>query len=141
MNPCKDFSFLKLIIYKMFLVSVLLLSNQALALKPFSPTPEEVRMLPPFCAARLGAPGAAGAADLWKQRLGANNYIHIHHYCYALNFMNRARFETNKADRKHYLNEAIGNFDYVLKRWSPNYQLSKSARTYKLQAESMLRTN
>ena len=140
-NRYRSFPPVRRVAYRIFLVSGFLFASHASALKPFAPTAAEVRMLPPYCAARLGAPGAAASADSWKQRLGAENYLHVHHYCYALNFMNRSRVEANKNDRKYYLQQAVNNFDYVLKRWSPTYQLSGSAKTYKLQAESMLRMN
>lgn len=123
----------------LFLVSGCIFASHASALKSFAPTPAEIRMLPPYCAARLGAPGAATSADMWKQQLGAGNYQHLHHYCYALNFMNRARIESNKNDRKYYLNNAIRNFDYVIKRWKPDFQLSISAKNYRSQVETMLR--
>ncbi len=55
--------------------------------------------------------------------------------------MNRARAAANKNDRKYYLQQAVNNFNYVLQRWSPAYQLSGTAKTYKSQAESMLRMN
>lgn len=125
----------------LFIVLGCMFASNASALKPFAPTPAEIRMLPPYCAARLGSPGAANSADIWKQRLGAGNYLHIHHYCYALNFMNRARTESNKNDRQHYLNNAMNNFDYVIKHWSPDFKLWISAKNYRSQVETMLRLN
>lgn len=140
-NRYGSFPPVKQIACRILLLSGLLFASHASAVKPFAPTLPEIRMLPPYCAARLGAPGAAASADSWKQRLGAENYLHIHHYCYGLNFMNRARAAANKNDRKYYLQQAVNNFNYVLQRWSPTYQLSGTAKTYKSQAESMLRMN
>lgn len=112
-------------------------AGNAHAVKPFAPTAREIKMLPSYCAARLGED--KNAQKLWRERLGRNIYDHIHHYCFGLNFMNRARFETSPQDRKHYLNNAINNFDYVIARWDPGFQLTVSAKNYKAQAQSMLR--
>lgn len=102
-------------------------------LKPFAPSDAEIRLLPPFCQAKLGK----GGADIWVSRFGADNWLHMHHYCYALNFMNRARFEMDPNYRKHYLGSAINNFDYVLQRWKPGFPLYGNARSLKMQAERM----
>lgn len=102
---------------------------------PYAPSTLELSRLPPFCAARYKKEPIAYKS--WEQRFGQENWIHMHHYCDALNFMNRARFETDKRIRDHYLGVAVGNLNYVLARWNPNFQLSASARNLKLQADSM----
>jgi len=124
-------------IIKALLVCGILIAGKAFAIKPFAPSPLEMRMLPPYCVAKLGAD--KNAAVLWQQRLGSENFEHMHHYCFGVNFMNRARIETNPNDRNHYLNSAIAEFGYVIRTWSPTFQLTRSAKTYTVQAQSMLR--
>lgn len=74
---------------------------------------------------------------MWGQRLGCESFLHIHHYCYGLNFMNKARFESDPKDKKYYLDNAINNFDYVITRWNPQFQLTSPAKSYKRQAQMM----
>jgi tetratricopeptide (TPR) repeat protein len=51
-------------------------------------------------------------------------FLHIHHYCFALNFMNRARgMSSSNKDRKGALGAAITNFDYVLRNTQPDFYL------------------
>lgn len=125
----------------------MMLVNHALAAKPRVPTVMELRTLPPYCGPRIGeltfahypaemVAANAPAAKMWKERFGAVNYSHLHHYCFALNYMNRARFEPNKNDKELYLKMALLNFDYVLKRWRPDFQLYGSAKVYRSQVET-----
>ena len=125
--------------------------GHAFANDPRIPTMLELRTLPPYCGPRIGeltfahyppqiVTANAPAAKMWKQRFGAANYSHLHHYCFGLNYINRARFMTNKVDRRHALTVAINNFNYVIKRWKPNFELYSSAKAYKHQAELMLST-
>lgn len=108
---------------------------------PHAPSALEVSRLPHFCAVRYsnGKNGRMDEYKMWGQRFGKQNWSHMHHYCNALYFMNRARFETDKANRRHYLNVANSNLDYILARWSPSFQLSANARSLKLQVQTMQR--
>jgi hypothetical protein len=63
-------------------------------LPPERPTPAEMTMLPPECAARIG--GDEATRQLWAQRLGPDNFLHLHHYCFGLNYNNRARITQDK---------------------------------------------
>lgn len=123
-------------------------SHYVLAAEPKVPTLMELRTLPPYCAPRIGqlsfahypremVEANAPAAKMWKEQFGARNYSHLHHYCFALNFMNKSRFEFDKAKKRHYIKASIGNFNYVLERWDPNFQLYSQAKIYKMQMESL----
>lgn len=104
---------------------------------PHGPTDAELAMLPPYCHARLRQD--AEAKKLWNQRMGMGKFIHVHHYCFGLNFMQRAKFKFDKKQRKDLLRQAIGEFDYVLDRWPANFPLTNEAKNNKMQAEIMLR--
>ncbi|MCC6201483.1 MAG: hypothetical protein IT494_00585 [Gammaproteobacteria bacterium] len=99
-------------------------------------TPAELAVLPPYCLARIGE--NKDLYEVWKNRLGAKQFIHIHHYCFGLGFLGRARSELDQKKRKVSLQGAIRNFDYVLERWPATFQLTSQARGLKGQAEAML---
>lgn len=104
-----------------------LVSLPAWAVLPYAATPEEQAM----CGARVYG------------RLGASpdNDKHMHHYCDGLRFIDRAlRTFNNPNDKKHYLNEAINNLDYVLSHTAKNYAMRAEvhmakARAYRLAGE------
>lgn len=99
-------------------------------------TDAELAMLPEYCQARLGKNEVA--YNTWKQRLGPSIFVHVHHYCFGLNFMSRANMEFDPKKKKHILKQAIRNFDYVLARWPSEFSLTPSATVYRQQAEMML---
>jgi tetratricopeptide (TPR) repeat protein len=56
------------------------------------------------------------------------DYMHIHHYCAGLNFVNRARNMPSSARRRQgTLDAAIGNFDYFLAHIQPSFYLRPDA--------------
>lgn len=140
-----------------FFVLGMISTNHVLAAKPGAsrsdsriPTLLELRTLPPYCGPRIGelltanyppefVAANAPAAKMWKERFGINDYSHLHHYCFALNYMNRARFASNRNSKKTYLGMALQDFDYVLNRWKPGFPLYAQAKVYRSQAE-MLRS-
>jgi tetratricopeptide (TPR) repeat protein len=80
---------------------------------PHSPTDSELKSLPSACYARLGMKnGKASAEEVkeWKDALGSA-FIHIHHYCYALNFLNRIR--RGVGDKNTLLGLALGDLQYM----------------------------
>lgn len=104
-------------------------------LPPERPTPAEMTMLPPECAARIG--GDEATRQLWAQRLGPKNFLHLHHYCFGLNYNNRARLTQDKGLRKYFLQRADANFDYVLEHWPAESPLRRAAEAGKMQTHLM----
>jgi hypothetical protein len=108
---------------------------------PYQPSPAELAMLPEACQARLGPDYKKNPAikSTWSSRYGMHVWIHIHHYCHGLKFMNRAQFGQNAQHRSFYLRSAIGEFDYVLDKWPQGSQLIGEAQGKKAQAELLLK--
>jgi tetratricopeptide (TPR) repeat protein len=75
---------------------------------PYSPTPQEIKMLPPACISKETKDPEE--VKKWKQILGSS-YLHLHHHCYALNFLNR--IQRGVGDRKTLLQAALADFRYM----------------------------
>lgn len=86
----------------------------------FAPTQAELAALPAYCAARMNE--GSDAFKSWQASMGGD-FLHIHHYCFALNFMNRARGMGSGKDKQGVLGAAMTNFEYVLKYTQPGFYL------------------
>ena len=100
-------------LFGVMLAAYSLLSQAAL---PHAPTEAELARLPPFCAVRFGRQGPD-----FQSQLGRQNWIHIHHYCHGLKFVMRA--QNYPKERRAYLNQARGEYEYVLHRVEPTFWL------------------
>ena len=109
---------------------------------PYEASPTEIAALPAACQVKLSEQGRKDQAQqaMWSARLGANTWLHFHHYCHGLKFMNRAQFAINREDRRYFLGSAIGEFDYVLKAWPADSPLRSDAQMRKYLAQTQLRT-
>lgn len=100
------------------------------------PTPLEVAALPDYCQARFGENQAT--RNVWAQRLGAKHFLHIHHHCIGLNLLNRSMVTVDRNTKRYYLQQAIGQFNYVLARWPKDFPLTAEAENGKARASTML---
>jgi len=87
--------------------------------------PREVAMLPRYCIHtqlfRDHVPGGNNPAEIkrWYSVMGETFHA-MHHYCWGLMKTNRALvLVRTQQDRRYYLNDSIGEFDYVIDR-APN---------------------
>ncbi len=107
--------------------------------------PREVAMLPAFCKHteyfRQKVPGGADAEQVakWRSIIG-DPFVHIHHYCFALLKTNRAVLLTRTAYyRNWYLQDSLGEFQYVLDRVPQNFILLPEILTKR--GENLVRLN
>jgi hypothetical protein len=91
--------------------------------------PREVAMLPRYCPYTQGfrdhVPGGNNPNEIqrWSSMLG-QTFDAMHHYCYGLIKTNRGvLLAPNEQSRRFYLNDAIGEFDYVLDHAPPDFVL------------------
>jgi len=119
-----------------YLAIALLLSSQARAQWKYDE--RQLPILPPYCkytqAYREAVPGANDPAQIerWSSLLGRENFFHLHHYCWALEAINRAQyFERDKNLREGNLRASIGDVDYVLQRVKPDFVLLPEILTKK----------
>ena len=93
----------------------------------------EVAMLPEYCQDRLNN---QKNKEKWQSVLGKNGWLHLHHYCYGLNHYYRAGTEIDFRKRGKHAQKGIGQFNYVLRHWPANLQLSQLAQMYKGQLQA-----
>ncbi|MHB1094097.1 tetratricopeptide repeat protein [Thiobacillus sp.] len=87
----------------------------------WKPSPAEMATLPSYCAARFDEKSAA--FKTWRDSMGSD-FMHVHHYCAGLNFVNRARgMGSSNKDRRGTLEAALRNFDYMLAHTHPDFSL------------------
>lgn len=84
----------------------------------FRVTEAEMANLPQYCADRYKGRNS----DQWEQTLG-RDFGHTHHYCNALNFLNRYYRARTLQDKKYNLNNAMTNLNYMVTHASPSYSL------------------
>ncbi|WP_324780166.1 tetratricopeptide repeat protein [Thiobacillus sedimenti] len=106
---------------------LLALSAMLLAIPPASadwaPSQAEMAVLPAYCAAKFGESQHPEAAKVWRASMGSD-FVHVHHYCAGLNFVNRASAMTSQnKDRRGTLEAAVRNFDYMLVHTHPDFYL------------------
>jgi len=69
-----------------------------------------------------------------------SGWVGPNHYCWGLNFMNRARFNSkDKTERRFNLQSAIGEFGYVLRHSPSNAPNLDQVKLQVQMAEMMLR--
>lgn len=106
------------------LVFLAMLLPAPLAMAGWAPTQVEMATLPAYCAVKFDEAKHAESAEMWRSTMGRGNFVHIHHYCAGLNFVNRARGMTSaNKSRQGTLEGALRNFDYVLAHTQPDFYL------------------
>ena len=137
------------ILAQTFLATMLCLGSAALHAEGRDgrvPTPAELLVLPPYCKdsqiiRRVNEGRPVGRdepiAQHWFSVLG-ENFWDIHHYCFALNEVNRAQRAQNTTERTGWLSQSLGEFDYVLKGAKPGFILLPEILTKKGEALIML---
>lgn len=105
----------------------------------WAPSQAEMAALPEYCAAKFGEGANPEAAAAWRSTMGGD-FIHIHHYCAGLNFMNRAR-RTFSSKNNGALEAAVREIDYVLTNSSPGFYLRPEMLMNRGIALSMMNRN
>lgn len=103
-------------------IVLMLFLAQAHAVEPHGPTEAEFTNLPTYCRAKLIS--RIGSADYrqWEGILG-KDFVHTHHYCFALNFINRYYRSRTAQDKNFNLESALNNLDYMVTHADPAYSL------------------
>lgn len=86
------------------------------------PTDVELASLPQYCYVKLRNKFGGPEYQSWKGILGAD-FIHTHHFCAGLNFMNRYSKAYTAYDKQFYLKSALTEFGYMIDHAAPTYSL------------------
>jgi hypothetical protein len=126
-----------------FLIAGLLVSLAAEAQPPmpYAATPEEIAAMPEACQVKLSEEGRRNQAlqDRWANQLGRVTWLHFHHFCHGLKFLNRANGTIDRQAKRYYLGNAVGEFNYVIERWPADSPVRPEAETRKQMAEMLLK--
>jgi tetratricopeptide (TPR) repeat protein len=105
--------------------------------------PREVALLPRYCIHtqlfRDRVPGGGNAKEIerWYSLMGPS-YHHMHHYCWGLMKTNRSLlFARTRQYRVFYLEDAIREFDYVIRNATPDFVMLPEIFTKK--GENLIR--
>lgn len=98
------------------------LTPQAFATDTGYPNDTELVSLPQYCQVKLRKKPADPEYKMWEATLGPD-FIHTHHLCAGLNFVNRHYRARSEYDRKYYLQSSLGEFGYMITHASPSYSL------------------
>lgn len=99
-----------------------MLSAHANAVEPRAPTDSEMASLPPYCKARMKSGQDSPEYKMWEGSLG-KDFLHTHHYCTGINFINRYYRARSQQDKRFNLNNAEGNLKYMVANADPGYSL------------------
>jgi tetratricopeptide (TPR) repeat protein len=99
-------------------------------LAAFPKTDADFALLPPYCKARYGKTNSADAEN-WKRRIGRLGWVHIHHYCSALDHRNKANMASDEETRIKELRGAIGGFTYMQENAPRDFILQPEISTQK----------
>lgn len=95
--------------------------NQASAVMAHAPSAAELSLLPSFCQVKLNPNSSLADIKLYSGKIGPD-WLHIHHYCSALKFINRYKSSfANKTDQAFYFQSAMGEFEYMFGHSSPTF--------------------
>jgi tetratricopeptide (TPR) repeat protein len=109
------------------------------AQEQFRPTEAEYALLPAFCRVRVGGNSSSPQYQAMAANYGRNNFMHMHHYCFALNFSYRALKATREQDKKHLNTVAKGNYEYIVEHTEPSF--SMRPKVYVELGQVLLRLN
>lgn len=90
--------------------------TQVHAIEETMPTALEMNSLPPYCQAKLNA--KSPNLETWSKYFGRDTFGALHHYCFALNYMNRS-YRKFGIEQRREVGFALNDFNYMLKAPNP----------------------
>ena len=129
-------------IFQALAAAAVLVSQPAMGQWRFDPS--QLPLLPPYCKHAQGysrvVPGGNEPAQIarWDSAMGKENFMHMHHYCWALENTNRGLYASRtKHERDSYLGASLTDFDYVIRNVSADFVLLPEILTKR--AENLIR--
>lgn len=89
-----------------------------------NPTKAQIALLPVYCQARLGTRQNSPEQRYWSQKMGGDNYIHLHHFCGGLAALAEAYGAARDRNKRTIaLKGAMWEWDYVETNWPEDFVL------------------
>jgi len=102
-------------------------SPGAWAIANFHPTKKELASLPDYCgprATKWGNDLRLPAVKKWTRKFGADDWMHMHHWCEALVQIQRAAATgITETERRFHLKVALNNLGYSMRHATPSFVL------------------
>jgi tetratricopeptide (TPR) repeat protein len=103
-------------------IALTIVCMSAIAAEPWAPTDSEMASLPPFCKIKMRSNTSSSEYKMWESTLG-KDFLHTHHYCMGINFINRYYRARSQQDKRFNLNNAQGNLEYMVTHAESTYSL------------------
>jgi len=97
---------------------------------PYAVSPMELSRLPQYCAVRMKADMRSSEYQQWQKRIG-ENFVDFLHFCSGINFINRYWGARSSYERNYYLQNALGEFDYMVRAEKPDFALRAELYSYR----------
>ena len=110
----------KAVIPEVFAIICLLALNTQVSAQPA--TANELRVLPEYCSVKWDTKDSTGQ-QRWSAVFGKKNWIHMHHWCIGLNSLIRAHKTFDDYQQGRFIQNVLGQFDYMEKRATPDWVL------------------
>jgi tetratricopeptide (TPR) repeat protein len=99
-----------------------MLCSFAMAAEPWAPTDAELASLPPLCKVKMKAGAGSPEYITWQKSMG-KDWLHTHHYCAGINFINRYYRARSESAKRFNLKNAKGGLEYMVTHAAPTYSL------------------
>lgn len=99
-------------------------------------TPQEIRAMPPYCAGRYARHDNPIEYKRWEESYGPD-FLHTHHLCDGIGKLNNYYKAKSPQERKGLLNEAMGNFNYMIQHAKPGFKLMPDVYWYRSRAYAL----
>lgn len=103
-------------------IVICMLSAHANAIEPWVPTDSEMASLPPYCKVKMKSSSSSPEYKAWESALG-KDFLHTHHYCAGINFINRYYRARSQQDKRFNVNNALSNLQYMVDHADAGYSL------------------
>lgn len=100
-------------------------------------TDQDWASLPPYCLVRLR--GDEAAKKNLSRQVGEEQFIHLHHYCFGMHFMNKGMTLSDRRKRNEALKQANDEFGYVIQHLPESAPIRAEAMQYKERVKRMIR--
>jgi len=111
-------------------ITCLAASAPCAALQGYNVEPQELVLMPDYCKAKMSGGQMVPMGD-WPEKFG-DVWGHMHHYCHGLKYLQRSSKPlVPKQEKLFNLQQALGEFDYMLGHSPPNFWFNRDVHMQK----------